>query len=252
VNTATLPPAQPQLPKGQSGKEPVRHKVERGETAYTIARLYNVSVKSLAQWNGLDSNFSIREGQFLLIPVPQQNPPKRQAEPLSATTTPLPGDGSPTPKPPSSVKPLPNDDTAKPLPAAKPTTKPVANVGKVTKPVATGALLAPVTGTVIRGYKKGKNEGINLKAPDGTPVKAAEAGTVAAITKSAEGVPIVVIRHPDNLLTVYANVTGVSVEKGDKVKRGQPIAKLRTGNDAYVHFEVRKGFDSVDPAPYLD
>ena len=74
---------------------------------------------------------------------------------------------------------------------------------------------------------------------------------VAAITKSADGIPIIVIRHDPELLTVYANVTDVAVEKGATVAKGQQIAKLRSGNDAYVHFEVRKGFDSVDPMPYL-
>ena len=110
----------------------------------------------------------------------------------------------------------------------------------------------PVLGSIIRGYSKGKNDGINIKAADGAPVKAAETGTVAAITKSAEGVPIVVVRHPDNLLTVYANVTAVSVAKGARVARGQQIAKLRSGDESYVHFEVRNGFDSVDPTPYLN
>jgi murein DD-endopeptidase MepM/ murein hydrolase activator NlpD len=110
----------------------------------------------------------------------------------------------------------------------------------------------PVLGSIIRGYSKGKNEGINIKAAAGAPVKAADTGTVAAITKSADGVPIVVVRHAGNLLTVYANVTDVSVKKGDSVTRGQQIAKLRAGDDAYVHFEVRKGFDSVDPAPFIN
>ena len=64
--------------------------------------------------------------------------------------------------------------------------------------------------------------------------------------------PIVVIRHPDNLLTVYANVANVSVAKGDSVSKGASIAKLRPGDDSFVHFEVRKGFDSVDPTPYLN
>lgn len=59
------------------------------------------------------------------------------------------------------------------------------------------------------------------------------------------------IRHEPELLTVYANVTDVVVEKGARVNRGDAIAKLRSGNDAFVHFEVRRGFDSVDPMPYL-
>ena len=245
--TALDAPAAPKV----TGKEPVRHKVERGETAFTIARLYAVPVKALAEWNGLGADFAIREGQFLLIPVAQQNPPARPA-PVAETP---PGAGTPTPTPPSAAKPLPKDVEAKPAPAPAPEKKePVADVGKTTKPAATATakLVTPVTGTIIREYVKGRNEGINIKASPGSAVKAAEAGTVAAITQSADGVPIIVIRHPDNLLTVYANVTGLSVQKGDSVSRGQAIAKLRDGDDAYVHFEVRKGFDSVDPGPFLN
>lgn len=249
VQTAPLPASKP-----QTGKEPVRHKVERGETAYTIARLYNVPVKSLAEWNGLGADFAIREGQFLLIPVPKQAPPKRStavAAPAPTEETTLPGAGSPTPTPPSAVKPLPQDEPA--VPATKPAaTEPVADVGQTTKPTATGKMVAPVQGSIIRAYSKGKNEGINIKGTAGAPVKAADKGTVAAITKSGDGVPIIVVRHAGNLLTVYANVTDVSVAKGDSVSRGQPIAKLRGGNDSYVHFEVREGFDSVDPGPFLN
>lgn len=260
VQTTALAPATatPIAPMAQTGKEPIRHKVERGETAFTVARLYNVPAKDLAEWNGLGADFAIREGQFLLIPVPSQNPPKAAPAQTAAPIT-LPGAGSATPTPPSATKPLPAEKIA-PAAAANPTTaaapapaqKPVADIGKTTKPATTGKLVRPVNGTIIREYAKGKNEGINIKAAPGTAVKAAEAGTVAAITKSADGVPIIVVRHPDNLLTVYANVADVSVAKGDTVSRGQSIAKLRGGDDSFVHFEVRKGFDSVDPNPFLN
>ena len=263
VQTAALPATtQP----AQSGREPVRHKVERGETTFTVARLYSVPVKDLAKWNGLGSDFAIRAGQFLLIPVASQNPPVRQPA-QTASATPLPGTGSATPTPPSATKPLPTEvvapaaataatiatqTTAQTATAPAPTPKPVADVGKTTKPAATGKLVRPVNGTIIREYAKGKNEGINIKAAPGTPVKAADTGTVAAITKSADGVPIVVVRHAGNLLTVYANVADVSVKKGDSISRGQNIAKLRSGNNSFLHFEVRNGFDSVDPGPFLN
>ncbi|SFS74262.1 Murein DD-endopeptidase MepM and murein hydrolase activator NlpD, contain LysM domain [Sulfitobacter marinus] len=259
VQTAALPAAQTsENPLKQTGREPVRHRVERGETAYTIARLYAVPVETLAEWNGLGADFSIREGQFLLIPVPQQAAPTRETPVATATATPvtttLPGAGSPTPTPPSAAKPLPPAEPPAPKPAATQPApaEPVADVGKTTKPTTAGRMTPPVQGSIIRAYSKGKNEGINIKAAPGTTVKAADSGTVAAITKSAEGIPIVVVRHPDNLLTVYANVTDVSVAKGDSVSKGAPIAKLRSGEDAFVHFEVRNGFDSVDPSPYLN
>jgi murein DD-endopeptidase MepM/ murein hydrolase activator NlpD len=245
VTTATLP----SLAAPQTGLEPIRHKVERGETAFTVARLYQVSAKSLAEWNGLGSDFAIREGQFLLIPVAKKNPPKRQRD---AAATQAPGQGSPTPTPPSATKPLPKDDTVAKTPkAATKTVEPIADVGKQTASAKAAKMTFPVSGSIIREYAKGKNEGINIKGGAGTNVIAAAAGTVAAITKSGDGIPIIVVRHPDNLLTVYANVTNVKVKKGDSLRRGQGIANLRTGDDAYVHFEVRNGFDSVDPLPFL-
>ena len=166
--------------------------------------------------------------------------------------TSAPGAGTPTPTPPSAAKPLPQDETAQPLPPKVEPKEPVADVGKPTAPAKATKMTPPVQGSIIRAYSKGKNEGINIKGTPGAAVKAADSGTVAAITKSAEGVPIVVIRHPDNLLTVYANVANVSVAKGDSVSKGASIAKLRPGDDSFVHFEVRKGFDSVDPTPYLN
>ena len=249
VTTAELPASVPSTP---TGAEPIRHKVERGETAFTVARLYQVSAKSLAEWNGLGSDFAVREGQFLLIPVAKQNPPSKQIEQAKVEA---PGEGTPTPTPPSAATPLPKNDVE--APATQTTAKaaepvnPVADVGKQSAPAKVAKMTYPVSGSIIRAYSKGKNEGINIKGGAGTAVKAADSGSIAAITKSSDGVPIIVIRHPDNLLTVYANVTDVKVQKGDSVRRGQAIASLRTGDDAYVHFEVRNGFDSVDPLPFL-
>lgn len=243
---ATPPVVSTALP--DTGQEPIRHQVERGETAFTIARLYQVPAKSLAEWNGLGTDFAVREGQYLLIPVARVAPP---ASTISAATPP--GTGSATPTPPSATQALPPNDTAPAATAAAPaTSEPVADVGQTTRPNDSAAMQLPVQGSIIRGYSKGRNDGIDIKAAPGAPVNAAAAGTVAAITKSAEGVPIIVVRHPDNLLTVYANVDGVKVDKGDAVQRGEAIAQLRDSADqAFVHFEVRDGFDSVDPSNYL-
>ncbi len=243
TRVAANTPLSPDL--SQTAEEPVRHRVERGETAYTIARLYRVPVRSLAEWNGLGSDFAVREGQFLLIPVAQKAPPKPTPVAQPAETVTAPGQGTQTPTPPSASKPLPVDDTDAEIaaPAAP-------NVGKTTKTTQT-AMSRPVDGTIIREYTKGRNEGIDIKGQPGASVAAAADGSVAAITKSAEGIPIVVLRHPDNVLTVYANVDDVAVKKGDKVKRGKTIAKLRDGDQSFVHFEVRQGFDSVDPNSYL-
>lgn len=244
VKTTTLGPA----PK--VGIEPVRHKVERGETAFTIARLYNVSIRSLAEWNGLGSDFAIREGQHLLIPVAQ---PGEKAAAFDASELPAtepPGAGTPTPTPPSSTKPLPKEDTK---PASQPVkTTAAPDLGKSqTKTTSGGRMGHPVRGDIIRAYSKGKNDGIDIAASPGTAVKAAASGVVAAITEDTNGVPIIVVKHPNNLLTVYSNVGNLTVKKGDSVTRGQKLAEIRRKGTAALHFEVRDGFDSVDPTDYL-
>jgi murein DD-endopeptidase MepM/ murein hydrolase activator NlpD len=85
----------------------------------------------------------------------------------------------------------------------------------------------------------------------GGPVVAAASGKVAAITADADQIPIMVIKHPDNVLTVYANVHNITVAKGDNVSRGQQIAELARKAPVSMHFEIRKGFNSVDPMGYL-
>ena len=246
-NAAPTPVATSELPPVQTGNEPVRHQVARGETAFTIARLYGVTVRALADWNGLDSEFTVREGQFLLIPTVREG--VRQVAAVAPTT--VPGQGSPTPTPPSASTPLP---AVTPVAAATPIpTPPSPDLGKQqTKPAASAArMLMPVGGSVIREYAKGRNDGIDIAASAGTTVKAADAGTVAAITANADQVPIVVVKHADNVLTVYANVDNITVKKGDSVSRGQTLGKVAAGDPAYLHFEVREGFDSVDPMPYV-
>lgn len=226
------------------GTEPVRHKVARGETAFTIARTYNVSAKSLAEWNGLGPDLGVREGQTLIIPV--ANGPAPVLEPVVTQ----PGSGSPTPEPPSAKTPLPDEKTA---PAAqKPKETPASpDLGADRTAASNAKFVMPVQGNIIRAYAKKKNEGIDIAASAGAPVKAAAGGTVAAITKDTDQVPIVVIRHADGLLTVYAGLDGLKVKKGDPVSAGQTIGVVRQANPSFVHFEVRRGVESLDPSGFL-
>lgn len=239
------PVAKPAAPS-QTGAEPVRHRVARGETAYSIARYYNVPAKSVADWNGLPADLSVREGQMLMIP-----PATGAAPPPATAALTEPGEGSPTPEPPSAAKPLPKE--VPPKASAPVDTSAAPDLG-ATRTAASGSskFVMPVPGAIIRPYAKGKNDGVDIRASAGTAVKAADAGTVAAITKDTEQVPILVLRHEGGLLTVYANIDGITVAKGDRVSRGQSIAKVRAGDTGFLHFEVRKGYDSVDPMPYLE
>ncbi|MDA8713731.1 peptidoglycan DD-metalloendopeptidase family protein [Planktomarina temperata] len=237
---------------GPKPAEPKRHRVVDGETVYTISRLYSVSAEDLAKWNSLSLTTALRPGQYLLIPITQNRP-----TPVSA-----PGEGSITPTPPSSTRPQPRGELPSAEAMTTPTTAdatapvtvpvPVANTGPVTQASQSDArFMRPVSGTIIRSYKKGSNEGVDIGAPEGAAVSAADVGTVAAITEDTKGIAIVVIKHADGLLTVYTNVDNLLVKKGDAVTRGQEIAKVRAGTPSFLHFEVRKGLESVDPDDYI-
>lgn len=229
-------------PFGAAPSEPVRHQVQRGETAYTIARLYNVPVADIAAWNGLGADLSVREGQQLLVPLTGGTPPSAPG------TTTQPGQGSPTPTPPSASAPLPANDTAAATPAPAPAAP---DLGAQQTAAPQARFERPVSGSIIRAYAAGRNEGIDIGAPAGAEVRAADAGTVAAITTNTEGIKIVVIRHSDGLLTVYTHLDNLTVQKDATVSRGQVIGRVRAGDPSFLHFEVRRGMNSQDPTGFL-
>lgn len=234
-------------------QQPLQHRVQAGETAFSIARLYRVSPRALADWNGLDSEFSVRQGQVLLIPVTVEADEAERvaaaAPAPAAVPVTTPGSGSVAPEPPSAATPLPVEEPVRAAPAPAPAP---ASPDLGTERADTSRLAMPVAGSIVRTYKREESDGIGIAAIAGASVKAAEAGTVAAITRDTEGVPIVVVRHEGSLLTVYAGVGEVSVEKGATVRRGQEIARMSTSGQQILHFEVREGLQSVDPAPLLN
>ena len=240
-------------PPAISGRQPIRHQVARGETAFTIARAYDIPVRALAEWNGLGPELAVREGQFLMIPVVQglsaevEAPLAPAAGVIDATP---PGTGSLAPAPPSARAPLPAPEP-QPQPAIQQAEAATPDLSEErTEASGSARLRAPVSGAVIRPFEPGANDGVDFAAPAGAPVAAAAGGTVAAITEDTDGVPIVVLRHSGSLLTVYANIDGLNVQKGDTVSAGETIATVRDGGS--LHFEVREGFEAADPEDYLN
>ena len=229
------------------GPEPVRHQVEAGETAFSIARLYKVTPRALADWNGLDSDFTVREGQFLLIPI-VQNDGNVNTAPAAVVPTPGSGQGTPTPVPPSAETPLPAPVAPAVEPEAEPdTTAPAPQAAAPGTP----NLTPPVAGAIIKPWQRGRSEWIEIASTAGTPIKAAADGTVAIISKDTDAKTIMVVRHANNLLTVYVNIADIAVAKGDTVSAGQTIANVSATTPTKLHFELRRGLESIDPAPYL-
>jgi LysM repeat protein len=219
-----------QTPEVGSPTEPLRHRVQSGETAFEIARQYNVSVTALASWNGLGPDLGIRAGQQLIIPVADTN--------NIAAPAPAP-EPAPEPRAPVVSAPAPTPEPAPTPPAAN----------------ANAPFTAPVSGSIARGYQptgRNKNEGLDYATAANATVRAAGEGTVALVSDSLGGLgTIVLIRHSNDLLTVYGRVTDVVVSKGDSVAQGQSIGKVAPADTPIMHFEVRVGTESVDPTRYL-
>ena len=224
----------PTSSKNKNLVDPIKHKVVRGETAFIISRLYNISVRSLADWNGLDSDYTVREGQILIVPLVDNKVNKSSTKEEITSLA---------PPPPSSKKPQPRNiaKQEKTEAASTPISVPES-----------GLMSYPIEGLIIREYSKNKNDGIDFTAQPGTKVVAADTGVVATVTEDTNQIAIVVLKHPKNILTVYANLTNIRVSTNQEVVRGEVLGQIPDGDPPYLHFEIREGFESKDPLNYLN
>ena len=114
-------------------------------------------------------------------------------------------------------------------------------------------------GRILSAYGMGPagthNDGINIAVKAGEPVRAADGGVVAYAGNALRGYGnLVLIKHPGGWMTAYAHNSTLLVKRGDKVARGQEIAKAgATGvvSEPQLHFEIRRGSRALDPADYL-
>ncbi|MEI8295185.1 MAG: M23 family metallopeptidase [Alphaproteobacteria bacterium] len=236
------------------------HVVKTGESLVSIASNYGMDKNELTRLNGLRPPYRLVTGQRLLvvkhdIPVNQQptseggydtggvtvqtlEPPSGIAAAASVPGAPLPTEtlGAEKEAPPAEEQ----DDSAD-------STKPI--------PESTGHMMWPVQGKIIKdfsssGDKRG-NDGVNIAAPKGTPVKAADNGAVARSGNQLRGFGnFVLVKHADGLLTVYTHLDTVAVKDGDTVQRGQIIGTVGvTGQvkEPQIHFEIRRGKTPIDP-----
>ena len=117
----------------------------------------------------------------------------------------------------------------------------------------------PVAGPVISSFgpKHGglHNDGVNIAARPGTPVRAAQSGSVVYAGNEIRGFGnLVLIRHASGLTTAYAHLEQMLVERGQKVSKGARIATVGTSggvSPAQLHFEIRKGRKALDPVRTL-
>lgn len=230
------------------------HVIESGESLYTIARRYDVTAQAIVQANGFSSPDKIFVGQKVVIPGRRD---------LLAKKGPAKPDGSDdaTQAPMQVASVAPNSGTPIATPELVQTETPVAAskppVQSTAEPVHSGAekFRWPVSGRVITDFASSKGTGINIEAPEGAAVRAAENGQVIYVGNGVEGYGnLVLIRHPNGYVSAYAHLKDATVAKGQVVNRGDNIGAAGMSGGVsrpQLHFELRKGATPVDPMPLL-
>ena len=246
------------------------HEVVAGDTVYNISQRYDVDRSELVRLNDIQPPYTIPLGQKLLLPTPGS---AVRAEPVvtdvaytaadqqpAAAAAPPVGQTVPEAAAPQAV--APNGVPAETAPAVQPAAKSrdTVRAALAHPPARAGSsFLWPVQGPLLSSYgaKAGgeHNDGINIAAPRGTPVRAAEKGVVAYAGSELKGFgKLLLVKHADGWVTAYAHNEELLVGAGDTVQRGQAIAKV--GSSGHVdrpqlHFEVRRGARAVNPEAQL-
>lgn len=254
------------------------HIVTPGETVSSISRAYAVSRQAIVDANDIVAPDSLYPGQRLAIPYVGPRPTRAVAQLTPVTMSPLPAAtvesrgpdprlagaryyamGKPRPKPmlegqggPEMLDP-PEADVADPIVPAK------REVTLSDADKATGKFIWPIEGKIISPFGRRNsgvhNDGINIAADPGTPVKAADSGVVVYGGNELVAYGnLLLVRHSSGYVTAYAHNKKLLVKRGDSVRQGQTIALVGSTGDVdrpQLHFEIRKGDRAIDPNRHL-
>lgn len=258
-------------------------RVKKGDTLYSIAKRNNVPLRALIQENNLSAPYTIKVGQYLKIPE-QKKYTVRKGDTLYSIARKF--DSNVTDvarqnniKPPYILKPgqvlivkswddmettstatsTNKGKTALNPPEAKAKNTPTKSAIKIPKAQQGKKFNRPVSGKIIEKFGTTKsgahNDGINISAKAGTPILAADKGTVAYAGNDLKGYGnLILLKHDNGWFTAYAHADKISVKKGAVVKAKQTIGTVgKTGGvkTPQLHFEVRYKTKPVDPSLYL-
>lgn len=225
--------------------------VAKGDTLYSLSRKYQIPVNDLAVMNKLNTPFNLSVGQKLKVPKLDTVQTRSVAEIKESKTV------AKKITPPETVQKQTTVSKAEPV-KTRISSDPKKQLPKISARSST-KFSWPVKGKVLSQYgakNKGLfNDGINISAAKGTPVKSAENGVVAYAGNEVKGMGnLIIIQHSDGWMTVYAHMDSLIVKRGAKVNVGQQIGRVgQTGrvDTPQLHFEIRKGTKAYNPQDML-
>ncbi|KQY92404.1 peptidase M24 [Caulobacter sp. Root1455] len=264
-----------------------------GDTLANIAKRFNVKPAALAEANGIKVSATIKKGQKIRLPsgYKDKGPLKTTVTTTPAAprpTTPRPTTPEPSYNPPAAkMSPSVSQPPVTPRPFSPPPTQnyPRAPSGPVsaqpaTPPPSAGQIIAaspppteaeitaagrgrfvwPLQGETISDFgPKGtgqRNDGVNIRAAAGTPVRAAAAGEVVYAGNQVPGFGnLVLVKHADGWVTAYAHLSSTEVKMRQQVAQGATLGAVgQTGGvtEPQLHFEVRYAPTPKDKARPVD
>jgi murein DD-endopeptidase MepM/ murein hydrolase activator NlpD len=205
-------------PSPTQGVKGVYHVVERHQTLYRICKTYRVDLKEVASLNRIADPSKIETGQRIFIPGAKKV---------------------------LKVEIYIDDVAAEQPETAKMAYKKLDFIwpveGKITD--------------VFEGAENKRHQGIDIACPIGTPIKASNAGKVIYSNNGIKGYGnLIILRHSEEYVTVYAHNQVNLVEEGAWAEKGQIIGKVgQTGKATgpHLHFEIRKNNKALDPLLFL-
>ena len=247
----------PASPRASVTNDKLSITVGSGDTVYAISRRYGVTVRSIISSNSLRPPYLLNRGQTLTMPAGSAYIIKRGDTLYGISRA--------------------NGITMNDLVRINSLREPYAlNVGQSLKlpgrtasirqvaispppQISSKGFMWPVQGPVISNYGPKQagyhNDGVNIRAPKGSSVVAAESGVVVHANNKLKGYGnLILIKHQNGWVTAYAHNDKLLVKKGDQVSRGQTVAQVgSTGrvDSPQLHFEMRKGSRAVNPTLYL-
>lgn len=261
------------------------HTVQRGDTAFGIAKRYGISLDALARLNSLDSNFTLSVGQVLQI----STAPDQSAD-VETTDAPLPGQQTQAETQSGGVLVTAGAQVAAPTvvesttqaqqdePASVETTTIQLARRRLSEPEVPSAsdevlllpsnpsaeeagrrFIWPVRGRLLSGFGPQEgglvNDGINIAVRTGEDVRAAASGKVIFASDRFNALGnLILIEHRDSWVTAYAHNDQMLVQRGDRVQQGQVIAlagSSGTVDRSQLHFEIRQDGTPVNPLNFL-
>lgn len=211
------------------------HRTRKGDTLWALTRRHRIPLRELLWFNRLRT-LQLTVGKDLYIPATELSPALVRRATSDLTTSVL-------------------------ITRAR---RQMSGEDKARASATRGVVVSrPVQGKITSGYgwrrhpilkRSSFHRGVDIQAPEGTLIRSFQPGKVVFAGDAGPGGKSVILRHADNVYSIYAHCAQIHVTKGDEVPAGTGIARVGATGRAtapHLHFAMKRGATAIDPLPFI-